>query len=368
LTKISSLIHCEGIQRLVNAANSKLAPALEILFVNRRNTPKFRVFPQKEILGLIELEGSTKDIQEAQRFITLAKSTFSAGIDIPLLDYFGTLINFREGLGLIGDELTPKILPDLAKRIREFELEQLPTLFDKSTIDFYIALLLDRLIQMWPTQSEAYRKKEVVKCLQDLGLIEPRLQLSFCTRCLNFEMLIGSQHLGSSKCLKCNRKRICVKVHVFREDIYELKKEDKDLACFVFSYLKRFGVQTRISDWLGPDLEADVYVLNSDTDIECTKTLRESLAIDEEDVKRFAGDLVKKKIENKLNALQSKGIKRVLFITNLSVDDSARLERQITERLKAKDVELKVDVVPRDLKRFIAKLDEEIEIALKGTK
>jgi len=353
---------------LVDAAKSELVPALEVLFVNRRNTPKFVVFPQKEIFGLIELECCAKDLQDSHELITLARSTFSGRIETPLPDYFGLPVNFRKELGLLGVELTPQRLPEIARMIREFEIKQPPTLFEKSTLDFYIALLLDSLLQMWRSQSDVFRDKKVIKSLQDLGLIEPRLQLSLCTRCHNFELLMGSQHLGVSKCLKCNKKRICVRIHVFREDLSELKKEDRDLPCFIFNYLKRFGARVSLFDWIGPDLEADIYLPDSDTNIESTTTLWEKLAIDDEDVKRIAGNLAKRKIEDKLDVLRAKGIKRVLFASNLSVDDSARLEKQITERLKAKDIEIKVNIVPRDLKCFISKLDEEIDMASKGAR
>jgi len=357
------------IQRLVEVAKSEYRSALEILFINHRNIPRLSVFPGKDAFGLIELNGPIKEeLEEVNKLITLAKSTFSMRIGPIFSEYFAPLIDLAEQLKLLTDELKPEIIPDIVNSLRKYPAEQPVSLFKKDTVEYYTAILLESLIIQWRKQPDALRDTQTIKSLQQIkDLMTPQLQVGMCAKCGNFELLMGSHPLRRKlNCPKCSHLQICARVYLFNEQFSELKKDDKDLAYFIYNYMQSLGVQAELFKMFPPDVELDVYLKDSNTDIECTILLREKLAIDKGDAKSIAGDLSKTKIEKRLDLFHKIGIKRVIFFTNLLKDDSERLEKEIQERLKAKNIRFEIRVVPRTLEDFFNALDEEVKIALKG--
>jgi hypothetical protein len=354
-------------QQLVVFAKSEYKDGLNILFVNHRLLPQFKVIPDETVLGLIEVRG---EVEEAEKSISLAKSKFSVNVfpwffqNLSIIrDLIYSLLKQLENLAV---ELKPEIQPELINRFitEPISLTEPVSFSDKTLLEGIIAILLEYLISLWRKQCKDIKNVEqLIEHLSRYGLIEPWLQVNVCTKCHGFGIISGSYPIGSTTCFKCNVQSTYARVYLFNKDFNQHKMRDKDLPLFISYYLQNILRSSSISvksfKWFGSDTEIDVSVEDY-TGIECKTYLREAPA-GEEYIKSKSGELF-----DQLKKYHKVGIKRVIVVTSLPPEDSRHLEKDLMKKLENENIKFEsLNVVPGIIDELIRTLDKEAEEILK---
>jgi hypothetical protein len=348
-------------QQLVVFAKSKYKDGLNILFINHRLLPQFKVIPDATALGLIEVRGKVKKAEES---ISLAKSKFSLNI-LPELFWKSDLINsWLKQLESVAVELKPEILPELTNRFTApLSLTGPLSFLDKTLLEWIIAILLENLISLWRKQRKDIKNvKRLIDRLGRCKIIEPWLQVNVCTNCHDFEIIFGSNPVSNAVCSKCNVQSTYARVYLFNKDFNQHKMRDEDLPLFISHYLQKMlpsFISVTPFKWFGGITDVDVSIEDY-TGIECKTYLREAPA-GEEYIKSKSGELV-----DKLKKYHKVGIKRVIVITSLPLKDSRHLEKDLMKKLENENIKFEsLNVVPGIIDELIRTLDKEAEEILK---
>jgi hypothetical protein len=348
-------------QQLVEFAKSKYKDGLNILFVNHRLLPQFKVIPDETALGLIEVRG---EVEKTEELISLAKSKFSLNILPKLfwnLDLINSLLKQLESLVV---ELKPEILAELINRTASLSLTGPFFFLDKTLLEWLIAILLENLISLWHKQCKDIKNVEqLIGRLSQCRLIEPWLQVNACTKCHGFEIIFGSNPVSNAICSKCNVQSTYARVYLFNKDFNKHKMRDEDLPLFISYYLEKIlpsSIDVKPFKLFVGMTDVDVSIEDY-TGIECKTYLREAPA-GEEYIKSKSGELI-----NKLKKYHNIGIKRVIVVTSLPAEDIIHLKNDLMKRLENENIKFEsLNVVPGIIDELIRALEKEAEEILKG--
>jgi hypothetical protein len=108
-----------------------------------------------------------------------------------------------------------------------------------------------------------FRKNQIVSSISDqdyelmiddlrrLELIEPKLQVSLCPECLNYELTV-SKYPGMKKiCPRCGNPVVVTTLYLFKDQLGTIKSKNEDLPLFISAYLRQ---KLSMSAFIGGDI------------------------------------------------------------------------------------------------------------------
>jgi hypothetical protein len=368
VTRLEFTRYDDLLRQLVGIAKSEFRQALNILFVNHRLLPSIKLLPtNRESLAIIKVNGSTEEAaKEAAKWISSAKNKFAMSLPQTLRQPEPITSTLKQLEAQLGKSPPEEIIPELVNRLMKSQLSEPIPLVEKIVLEGCIALLLEYyLVVLWPKQKRSIEDLQTISdSLTQQGLLQPWLQVSVCTKCGNFELIIGSHPTRESACPRCNTQPLRVQLNIFDERLSELKmSNDSDLPSFISKYLETMSPSCKAepSKFFTPDTEVDVYVKHRNIGIECKTFLRE-LAISEEDVKNRTGELIEK-----LERYWKVGIKKTFTVTSLQGPDAKRLEDNMRKKAQEKKMSMEIRVIPGNIDELINVLDNEILVTTNET-
>ena len=226
--------------------------------------------------------------------------------------------------------------------------------------------VFDLLAQLWrghiQSTLEEADYEDMVEGLRKLGLIESRLQVSICSNCANYELVV-SRFLGEPhECPKCGEAWTTARLYTFVPAYEKVKLSNSDLPLFISSYLRHkvsqlaplgtFDVRPNaVLSSRGLRCEVDVYLPQFDTGIEC-KTFESSFApMTSTRLGSIQGQL-SKQIKN----YTSIGISKIGVVTNLPTDANEKLKSAISRTLRTGSTV--VEIIPGNIEDLLKWLEQ----------
>ncbi len=201
---------------------------------------------------------------------------------------------------------------------------------------------------------------ETVTSLKRVGLLAPFLSLALCPACNNYELAFSRSVRFSHSCAQCGSDWPVLTINEFPQAFAALKRKNRDLPIFISAYLKsksplpvevfpnaEFDLEG------GKKLEADVFIPDTGTGIEC-KCYANNIAVSDTTINSEAGK-IKQQTQNYL----ALGINRILVITNYSEVDAGKLNARLREQLRDVGSLEELKVASADMTKFVKLLDEE---------
>ena len=228
------------------------------------------------------------------------------------------------------------------------------------------ASVFDMLARLWrglvQSTLEEVDYEELIEGLRKLGLIESKLQVSICSNCANYQLVV-SKFLGESEeCPKCGESWTTARLYTFVPTYEKVKLGNKDLSLFISSYL-RYKVSelaplatldVRPNATLsskGVRVEVDVYLPQFNTGIECKVFENPFAPMTTARLGSIQGPLVKQ-----IRNYTSVGIKKIGIATNLPPEAIEKLKTALTRDVRRGSVAF--EMVPGDVDDLIRWLDQ----------
>jgi hypothetical protein len=350
--------------------------SLNILFLNGL---VFEVFENSGICCLISLYGSDNSIDKCIDLIEGKAKTniapFFKEIFKTLLPQFMIIFKqvgawSQEGL----DEIQVQTrmvttfmttMPELQKKMKD-----LTGLFINGTFlfsDLLLAAIYKGFIEIRNSHlragiSSSYYE-EMIQQLTKLEIIEPKIRVSICPKCMNNELVISKYPLTNEVCPKCGSEWSSSVLYLFKEQLGKIKALNNDLPLFISSYLKNqlslktIGEETEIFPnaviKLGEKIvEIDVYIPKYKIGIECKNYLSSSMPDTIARAKSIAGEL-RKQILNYREA----GIEQIYIIANLPTKTFEQVNKTLKETFSYEEIPLlKILIIrgnPDELLKFL---------------
>jgi len=182
--------------------------------------------------------------------------------------------------------------------------------------------------------------EEMVEALERIEFIKPKLKVSLCPSCLNYEFSISNYSLVEETCPKCGSLWATQVLYVFDKAYNHIKSQNMDLPLFISSFLRQqIGAQAPFSDFeiypnarltISEDekqVEIDVLIPQFLSGIEC-KIFEDALApMTASRVNGISGRL-SKQIDSYIEA----GMKRISVITNLTKDSAIKVQQNLQRK------------------------------------
>lgn len=342
---------------MVEIALSKSKWILNLLFLSPKSIRSFTKFPTESVLVLVEQEG---DFGQFEKQTSLPKT--SLGLEITESSYWEQL---AEKIGQLSTSMgdTKQFISQLILRrkdiVNQLETAKMPfaPIFKDKLFEGFCAILMDSLFEEWKRQPSEFRNREFVKELMTFEIIRPVLQVSLCPHCGNFEFIYGTYSLRESECPRCRREMMCTRIYEFLEPFGKIKERGDDLAYFIREYVEKMSsgcLVPEVSKRFPPDIEIDVFIEKNATGVECKTYLSKSLS--QEVVGSRAGELALQ-----LKSYKKAGVKRALVITNLTEEESSKLESQVRSKLADGNISFEgLTFIHGSIDSLLSALDEEI--------
>jgi len=185
--------------------------------------------------------------------------------------------------------------------------------------------------------------ENMIDGLRRLDVVEPKLQVSLCPECMNYELTISRYPSQKEKCPRCGTRFTSQTLYMFKDALGNLKSQNSDLPLFISSYLKfrltssmltvipEIYPEAEVTFSTGTEGEAtsrveiDVYIPSFSIGMEC-KTFENPLApMTTERANGIVGNLMKQ-----LRKYVKAEISEFFLITNLP-DRNLGKVRQVLE-------------------------------------
>ena len=210
--------------------------------------------------------------------------------------------------------------------------------------------------------------ENMIDGLRRLNVIEPKLQVSLCSECMNYELTISRHPSLKEICPRCGTMLTSQTLYMFKGALGNIKSENGDLPLFISSYLKfRLSSQMLIEI---PEIypkaeitysirsqgkkdvskvEIDVYIPSFRIGMEC-KTFETPLApMTTERANGIVGDLMKQ-----LRKYVKAGISEFLLITNLPDKNLGKIQQALEISLRNAQLPLQdFKVIPGDVDKLL---------------
>src|SRR2546425_8910905 len=314
--------------------------------------------------------GETLEILEA-KFTTAISPLISSGAKklIPpiLKDLKGEMA--RSKIAIDNETAVQTFVISQVTRILESQGSPLNRLLVQGAFRFgevMAASVFDLLAKLWrghiQSTLDEIDYEDMVEGLRKLGLVESRLQVSVCSNCANYELVV-SRFLGEpDECPKCGESWTTARLYTFVPTYEKVKLGNKDLSLFISSYL-RYKVSelaplatldVRPNATLssrGVRVEVDVYLPQFNTGIECKVFENPFAPMTTARLGSIQGPLVKQ-----IRNYTSVGIKKIGIATNLPPEAIEKLKTALTRDVRRGSVAF--EMVPGDVDDLIRWLDQ----------
>lgn len=209
--------------------------------------------------------------------------------------------------------------------------------------------------------------ENMIDGLRRLGIIEPKLRVSICSECVNYELTISKHPSLKEVCPKCGTSWTILTLHMFERMLGDIKSRNGDLPLFVSSYLKfRLSSQMLVGDVeIFPmaeldysvegkekepsKVEIDVHIPHFNIGIEC-KTFQTPLApMTTERANGIVGDLMKQ-----LRKYVKAGVSEFFLITNLPEKRLGKIQQTFEVSLRNAQIPIQIfEIIPGDIDRLL---------------
>lgn len=210
--------------------------------------------------------------------------------------------------------------------------------------------------------------ENMIDGLRRLDVIEPKLQVSLCSECMNYELTISRHPSSKETCPRCGTVLTTQTLYMFIGALGNIKSKNSDLPLFISSYLK-FALASQIlvenpeiypkaeitfstgsnGEKETSKVEVDVYIPSFNIGIEC-KTFEAPLApMTTERANGIIGDLMKQ-----LRKYVKAGVSSFFLITNLPEKNLGKIQQALEISLENAQLPLQdIKVVPGDVEKLL---------------
>jgi len=215
--------------------------------------------------------------------------------------------------------------------------------------------------------------ENMIDGLRRLDVLEPKLQVSLCPECMNYELTISRHPSLKDKCPRCGTVLSSQTLYMFKGELGNLKSENSDMPLFVSSYLKFRLYSSILTE--NPEIypkaetthsidgdgeketsrvEIDVYIPSFGIGIEC-KILETPLApMTTERANGIVGDLMKQ-----LRKYIKAGISEFFLVTNVPDKNLGKVQEALEISVSNAALPLKnLKVIPGDVDALLNFLNE----------
>ena len=262
---------------------------------------------------------------------------------------------------LFAIKVAMEIVPELEKQEKTITKLLLQGAFTIS--DLIAAGLFKTLTEMRTSQTSCGIKERdyenMINALSKLDVIEPKLQVSLCLKCANYQLTISTCPTTKLTCPKCGENWTTQTIYMFKGQLSKIKAENQDLPLFISSYLK---FKTSLSTIIGEiriypnaqvriptstntqeTAEIDIYIPDFQIGIECKTYTDPTSPMTTQRLHGMKGDIIKKHVKKYLNI----GIEHIFLATNLSENHAQKLENALQTFLRNQNIKVKtLKVIP----------------------
>lgn len=334
-----------SIKILVEHAIPNFYKAFLVLFVNYDLFPRF--FDENGMKRIVVIEGvNNLSTNEIETVSLAAKKWNDRTKDIQLKIKSEEEEVKKWLLRLTDILLNPRKIPS--------------SLLSKEIIEGVTSELITQCISEYRVQSDVFDKKNVIRQLVKMGILEAWSQASVCGNCDIFELLLSSLPRKNSDCPKCKQRMTSIRIYKFEKNYENIKAANGDLPEFIKMYIinKVSGLNVETSYPLtgitGGDI--DVYVPNIKTGFECK--LFVNPIVEGNSLKSRIGEFV----DSFKKFIEYGNVERLIAITNLDPKYKLEIETGIKAGLgKSTHPYSELKVVCSSVEDLMTLLDEEIQ-------
>ena len=213
--------------------------------------------------------------------------------------------------------------------------------------------------------------ENMIDGLRKLDIVEPKLRVSICSECMNYELTISKCPSLKETCSKCGTSWTTLTLYMFETVLSDIKSENGDLPLFVSSYLRfKLSSQMLVGDVKifpkaevdysdeGKEedepskVEIDVYIPNFNIGIEC-KTFETPLApMTVERANGIVGRLMKQ-----LRKYVKAGISEFFLVTNIPEKRLGKIQQSFEVSLRNAQIPLNFKIIPGNVDSLLSFLD-----------
>jgi len=274
----------------------------------------------------------------------------------------------QEKLVKIFGNLYRSQLPKIQDELFQILISGASTISDWITPELY-SNLLEMREKMIRSAFYDDEYEEMVDSLLKLNLIEPRLQISLCPHCADYQITLTKTATILEDCPKCGEEWASVTLFTFVAPYNEIKKNNSDLPLFISSYLKHKVVtfypakeleiypMVKMSLDDGTIFDVDVYIPEYHVGFEC-KVFEDAYArMTSPRINSLVGGLLPQ-----VKRFFDAGIQNVIIVTNLVESSSNKVERLLKRKLSESDYPSKIELLAKDYDKLLKWLDEKAQL------
>jgi len=364
-----------AVKPLVDAANTEnWRPALNLLYMNG----SVMSFPQVSLPVLVGLNGAEEDVKMSMDLLQGKAKTALAPLVSNLARLFVprilSMVQKTEFVDAVskGQEESVMLLfvsnigHEIESHMNELTkmfVEGAFTLSELISIGVFKALCDLRKDQIRAGLSEN-EYDEMVELLIGLNVVEPRLQVSVCPLCANYQFTISRYSPYSDKCPKCGCEWTTATLYTLEPSLAKMKGENADLAVFASAYLRNrltYSAPTEdvevypnaVTNVNDHEVEVDVYLPQFNIGLEC-KVFEDALA---PLTKNRLGSIVGG-LSRQVEGFSSIGIENVVVVTNLPQESAVRLGQELQKDVQQRSMKItNLVVVQGNVDALIQMLD-----------
>ena len=372
---------CEIIVKpLIEAANTKnWQNALDILYISG-HTLSF----SKELINFPCLISATGPVSDLERSIDLLsvkgdlaiKPLISSGLKM----FLPTLLLIARNPQNSDDPAqVSMIMSHVIPKFEEHQKELLHLMVQGALIipdliapAFFTSLLENRKKHIHCCQDEE-RYEKMVFSLKKLGIIESLIQISICPECANYQVILSKNPIESALCPKCGSKWATVTFYSFLSGFGKFKFESSDISLFISSYLK-FRINNEVfldsidiypnvvyTSESGKNVELDVHIPEFKVGIEC-KIYEDPFA----PMTNSRLHSITTKLIPQIERYKEMNIEKLAIVTNLPSSTCNEIIESLEKKLKLKQIDLKLKILPGESEDLLSFLDEIVRLIVKS--
>lgn len=234
----------------IDAANTdKWKHVLRILYLNGA---VLRTHEDFKVPCLISQVGSIKEVEKSMDLLSgKAKAKLMPLIVNVARIFLPKLLEsvFQGGLSVDSDpeqldsatmKALVKIVPELERQrqtLMGMMIDGALTIADLVVVGFFKGLSDLRSNHVLSGISED-KYENMIDGLRRLAVVEPKLQVSLCPECMNYELTISRYPSHKETCPRCGTRFTSQTLYMFKDSLGNLKSQNSDLPLFISSYLK----------------------------------------------------------------------------------------------------------------------------------
>ncbi|MCL5949956.1 MAG: hypothetical protein M1490_05710 [Candidatus Bathyarchaeota archaeon] len=224
-----------------------------------------------------------------------------------------------------------------------------------------------------------FRKNQIISGISDqdyelmlddlrrLELIEPKLQVSLCPECLNYELTISKYPSMRKTCPRCGNSVVVTTLYLFKDQLGSIKSRNEDLPLFISAFLRQklslsafvggdIGIypleQILLDDEENSKVEIDVRIPKLKFGIECKLAEVPVAPMTEQRANSIASNLL-----SQMRKYVKVGITDIAVVTNLPKENLERMNSALKIQLGNSPLPVNYALVSGDIDELLVFLN-----------